>query len=416
MAGQAARELPAKPTGSYAHLVILAGMKRSCAFLLFSMLAFKIPAQTSNFIKGKIINGETGAGIPNASVFITNSSKGTVSNNAGEFELNNVPEGNYELVVSCISYETQVYTYKASQLPLRIQIQMKPKADELQAVVVEPYEKNGWENWGKFFTENFIGASANAKDCRIVNYQALHFRNSKKKNLLRVTAEEPLMIENRALGYKIQYQLEEFSYDFDKKILLYFGYTLFSDLNKKGPKAWQLKNRQKAYYGSIAHFMKSCYSNRLQEEGFEVKRLSKTPNLEKKRVKKIYRQQMAAVSKDSSGYYEKILRQPDMFETYGKDLLTADSLVTAIDSLSKTLFFANYLYITYKKEKEDPAYLDFSNERRQPFYQRSVLFLINHTAVVIEANGNYHMPQDLINYGYWGWSEKIASMLPVDYR
>jgi len=261
-------------------------MSTSAMFLLFSMIACKLFAQ-SNYIKGKIINGETGAAIPNASVFITNTSKGTVSNSAGDFELDNVPEGSYDLVVSCISFETQAYTYRANQLPLRIQIQMKPKADELKEVVIEPYEKNGWETWGKFFTENFIGTSANAGSCTIKNYQALHFRNSKKKNLLTVTAEEPLIIENKALGYKIQYQLEGFSYDFDKNILLYFGYTLFSELNKKAAKAWQLKNRQQAYNGSIAHFMRSLYNNRLLEEGFEVKRLIKTPNLEKERVKKI---------------------------------------------------------------------------------------------------------------------------------
>jgi hypothetical protein len=391
-------------------------MKAVMALALLYAAWAPASAQPTNSIKGKIINGETGSPIARASVFITNTSKGTVSNDAGNFELDNVPEGSYDLVVSCISFETQVYTYKASQLPLRIQIQLKPKADELQAVIIEPYEKNGWENWGKFFTENFIGESDNAKNCRIVNYQVLHFRNSKKKNLLTVTAEEPLIIENKALGYTIQYQLEGFSFDFSKKMLLYFGYTLFSDLNKKGPKPRQLKNRQKAYNGSMAHFMRSCYSNRLQEEGFEVKRLVKTPNLEKARVRNIYREQRGTVSKDSSDYYEGVLRQPDMFEHYGKDLLTADSLLTTIDSLSKSLFFTDYLYITYKKAKEDQAYLDFSNERRQPFYQRSVIFLINKNPVVIDAAGNYHMPQDLINYGYWSWSEKVASMLPIDYR
>jgi len=391
-------------------------MKGRCAFLLFSMLVFNASGQSLNYIKGKIINGVTGAAIANASVFITNSSKGTVSSSKGEFELNGVPEGVYDLVASCIGFETQVYTYKASQLPLRLQIQMKPKADELKEVVIEPYEKNGWETWGKFFSDNFIGSSADARDCRIINYQVLHFRNSKKKNLLTVTAEEPLIIENKALGYRLQYQLEGFSFDFDKKILLYFGYTLFRELNNKGPKTWQLKNRQRAYNGSMAHFMRSLYTNHLPEEGFEVKRLIKTPNLEKERIKKIYREHMGAVSKDSSHYYERILKQPDMFENYGKDLLTADSLVTAIDSLNKSLFFTNYLYITFKNEKEDPAYVDFSNERRQAFYQRSIIFLINNTPVTIEADGNYHMPQDLISYGYWGWSEKVASMLPVDYR
>jgi len=105
-----------------------------------------------------------------------------------------------------------------------------------------------------------------------------------------------------------------------------------------------------------------------------------------------------------------------MLEDYGKSLLTADSLVTAVDNLAKRLFFNNYLYIVYKNEKEEPAYLDFTHERRQPFYQRSVVFLINNNPIVIDAIGNYYMPQDMIDYGYWGWSEKVANMLPVDYK
>ena len=393
-------------------------MKLLTAFVLICAMTFDVSGQRNNFIKGKIINGETGAAIAKASVFITNTSKGTVSTETGEFELNNVPEGTYDLVVSCIGFETQVYTYKASQLPLRIQVQMKSKADELKAVVIEPYEKNGWETWGKFFTDNFIGTAAIAKNCRIRNYQSLRFRYSKKRGLLTVTTEEPLIIENEALGYAVQYQLEEFSYDFEKKILLYFGYTLFHDLREKGPKQWQQKNREAAYSGSIAHFMRSLYTNRLAEEGFEIKRLVKTINLEKARIKKIYRETAGnlSFSKDSSAYYEKILRQPDEFENYGKSLLTADSVVSTIDSLTKSLWFNDCLAITYKNEKEDPAYLAFANERRQAFYQRSVILLINEKPVKIDAVGNYYMPQDLISYGYWGWSEKVSSMLPVDYK
>ena len=263
-------------------------MKHIPVFLLLLFLTGHAFAQPSNYIKGRVVNGETGTGIPNASVFISNTSKGTVSNSAGEFELPDVPAGNYDLVVSCIGYETQVYSYKASQLPLKLQVQLAPKAEELQTVVVEPYEKDGWEKWGKFFIENFIGTSANATACSIKNYKALHFRNSTKRNQLTVTANEPLIIENKALGYKIQYQLEGFSYGFSDHVLTYFGYTLFDELNKKGASKRQLKNREKACNGSIVHFMTSLYHNRLVEEGFEVKRLYKTPNLEKQRVKNIY--------------------------------------------------------------------------------------------------------------------------------
>ena len=392
-------------------------MKHIPVFLLLLFLTGHAFAQPSNYIKGRVVNGETGTGIPNASVFISNTSKGTVSNSAGEFELPDVPAGNYDLVVSCIGYETQVYSYKASQLPLKLQVQLAPKAEELQTVVVEPYEKDGWEKWGKFFIENFIGTSANATACSIKNYKALHFRNSTKRNQLTVTANEPLIIENKALGYKIQYQLEGFSYGFSDHVLTYFGYTLFDELNKKGASKRQLKNREKAYNGSIVHFMTSLYHNRLVEEGFEVKRLYKTPNLEKQRVKNIYVHSSPSKQvKDSAEYYERILRGPDMLETYGNSLLTTDSLVAKTDALNKYLFFNDYLYIVCKKAKEDNKYLEYIHEKREPYWRISVVFLPNRRAITIDAKGNYSMPQDFMSYGYWSWSEKISSILPLDYR
>jgi CarboxypepD_reg-like domain len=400
------------------HYLSLATMKFVIAYLLLVISNADAIAQPANAIKGKIVNGETGAAISNPSVFITNTSKGTVSSSNGEFELVNVPLGTYDLVVSCISFETQAYTYTSIQLPLNMKIQLKPKADELQAVIIEPYEKDGWEKWGKFFLDNFIGSSSNAQQCTIKNYTALHFRNSKNKNLLTVTADEPLIIENKALGYKIKYQLEGFSFNFNNGTLLYYGYTLFNDLDGKPPKQNQLKNREKAYNGSIQHFMSGIYNNRLAEDGFEVKRLVKTPNLEKQRVKSLYRENhINNKPKDSSDYYEKILRQPDMLEKYGERLLTGDSLLISEATASiKKIFFPDYLYITYKNEKEDAEYLRYIHENRPAYYQHSVVFLLNNKAISIDPMGNYYMPQDFMSYGYWSWSEKIATMLPLDYK
>jgi hypothetical protein len=85
----------------------------------------------------------------------------------------------------------------------------------------------------------------------------------------------------------------------------------------------------------------------LSKEGFEVKRLIKTSNYEKERVKKILsgssvlsslttnwksgtpidinvKQNDTKGSLDSSGYYDRILRQPDEIETYGNYYMPLD--------------------------------------------------------------------------------------------
>jgi CarboxypepD_reg-like domain len=414
-------------------------MKSALLFLFFCLGVLNSYSQ-SNFIKGKVVQGETELVVINASVFITNTSRGTVTNEQGDFLLPDVPVGTYDLVISCVGYETLVYTYKPGQLPLNLRVALIPKPTELAAVTVEPAEKDGWKKWGKFFTDNFVGTGSYSKECIIANKEALRFRYSRKRNLLTVTAAEPLQIKNKMLGYNIQYQLESFNFDFKKGYLSFLGYSLFQELKQGGAKRRQLKNRQLSYNGSMIHFMKSLYANKLLQEGFEVKRLIKTPNREKERIKKMLKENAVLSSStkswktgipidinvkkneekgdaDSSGYYNRILRQPDEIETYGNYFLSADSLVTVIDGITRQFAFDDYLYVMFKKEKEDPAYLQHTNElNRSPYFQRSMLYLTNKTGVSIDEKGNYYMPLDIISYGYWGWSEKISGMLPLDYE
>lgn len=419
-----------------AYLRVLIGV-----MLLF--LSAGVRAQEKSRIIGRVLNGETEMPIPNASVFITNTSKGTITNNAGSFELNSIPAGNYDLVISSVGYATQVFSFSSEKLPLNLKILLAPKAMELDSITVEPYLRDGWEEWGKFFIENFIGTSAAAKQTRIKNYKAIRFRFSKKKNLLTAVADEPLIIENRALGYKIQYQLEDFRFNFTDKTLFYLGYNLFEDMSedkKRIPKRY-LTNRKIAYEGSMMHFMRSLYSNELIANGFEVKRMYRNPNTEKERVRGLIKAHPNLMSRtrpknlsvtisgasgvvanpetqdaDSSSYYERILRQPDFIETYGADILTADSLVSMSADSSKYLFFQNYLYVKFLKSKEPREFLVWAMQSRQSYYPISQVFLVENTAVEIAKNGSYFPPQNIFSLGFWAWSEKIAHTLPLDYR
>ncbi|RYY21726.1 MAG: carboxypeptidase-like regulatory domain-containing protein, partial [Chitinophagaceae bacterium] len=213
-------------------------------------------AQPGNYIRGTVWNAETETAIPNASVFITNTSRGTVSAADGGFSLTGIPAGKFDLVISSVGFATQVYSFSSEKLPLLLKIYLQPRVTELDAVVVEPYLKDGWEQWGKFFIDNFLGTTDAAKLCILRNHKALRFRFSKKRNLLTVSADEPLIIDNRDLGYRIQYQLEDFRYDFAAKTFFYLGYTLFEDMaeKKKAVPRRFLIARRKAYAGSMMHF------------------------------------------------------------------------------------------------------------------------------------------------------------------
>ena len=73
-----------------------------------------------------------------------------------------IPGGRYELIVSSIGYTTYNQSIYADKIQDSLTIRLKLKTLVMETVIIEPYEKDGWEKWGNFFLEKFIGTSANA--------------------------------------------------------------------------------------------------------------------------------------------------------------------------------------------------------------------------------------------------------------
>jgi hypothetical protein len=199
--------------------------------LIFFHCCVTLCAQTS--LKGKVVTSDTHKPVVSANVFLSNTSIGTVTDENGEFSITHFPAGRYDLVVSYIGYESYVISVQSNKLPARLEISLKPKVNELKEVILEPYEKNGWEKWGTFFMENFIGMSAFAEDCKLLNKEVIKFRFSKKNNTLQAFADDRLVIENKELGYLLKYDLVSFDFDFNTRRFLYQGYPLFEEMEAK---------------------------------------------------------------------------------------------------------------------------------------------------------------------------------------
>lgn len=391
----------------------------------FSFLLLSFVANSQKLIKGIVIDAEKNTPLLNVSVFLNTTAIGTITNAQGGFSFS-IPNGKYELVVSAIGYETHTQVINATDSHNFLTIKLKIKVQVMEGVVVEPYEKDGWEKWGKFFLESFIGTSAMARDCQIKNTEIIKFRRSKASNELFAIAHEPLIIENKALGYTIRYQLETFQYSFGTNYLLYAGYPFFQPMkgNAGRQRRWE-RNRNEAFVGSMMHFMRTIYRNRINEEGFELRAMQKIPNVEKQRVKAAYsantpmekltdgRMVRTTINRDTADYYNAIMRQPDFTNVVGKNLLTGDSVAYSVDSTTAGMDFKNYLLVIYNKTA--PA------EFRQQFpkastFMMSEITLINEQPIEIQANGHYFNPVDLMSTGYWAWSERMATMLPSDYK
>jgi len=411
-------------------------MKKCIATCMLLIIAVLAQSQVYT-LHGKIADKETGNPIPGASVFLSNTSIGTAANEKGIFSLHNVPGGKYDLVVSSLGYETYVETINPAKLTDELVITLKAKANQLADVVIGTFEKNGWATWGKTFTEDFIGTSLSAADCQIKNYDIIKFRYSNKKRHLEAFADEPLVIENKNLGYTIRYKLEMFAHDFANSTITYYGFPLFEQMsgNFRRQKKWQ-ENRKEAYFGSVMHFMRCLYVNKLKENGYEIKKMEKIENVEKKRVQKLYKYLAGAdgnvnfektLPKDSLAYYTKVLKQSDATNILHNELLPGDSVAYAADSVTAVFSFTDYLQITYTHKKTPAQYSRATlsgpslggdaniNSTLDAENITSFATLVNGRPLFVSYNGAYYAPQDMLTLGYWGYSEKLSELLPFDY-
>ena len=280
--------------------------------------------------------------------------------------------------------------------------------------------------------ENFIGTSAFSRDCKLLNKEVIKFRFSKKNNTLKAIANDRLVIENRALGYVLKYDMTRFEYDFGTRIFLYQGYPLFEEMEtkRKGLQKRWAENREDAYYGSVMHFMRSLFRNKLIEQDFEVRKLIKLPDAEKKRVRALYRAQavnaaingtlmvdgqLPGLRRDSAAYYRKVMNEPESMNVLINTILPGDSIAYALDSATVGLEFNDYLQVVYTKKKTPPEYQKMLTRGVTSILLTSELFRTSANPIMVLASGNYFEGTDLITSGYWAWSEKIANLLPNEY-
>ncbi|MNY04078.1 hypothetical protein D3C86_1367300 [compost metagenome] len=121
--------------------------------------------------------------------------------------------------------------------------------------------------------DKFIGFDRD--DVRIKNQRTLKFSYDKRNKFLKVKAPQTLVIENKKLGYTIQYNLINFQADFKSKSTSYLGTSFFKETSSRKE---IVLNRMNAYQGSLMHFFRSLYKNELEKDGFIVNHAKRIPN------------------------------------------------------------------------------------------------------------------------------------------
>ncbi len=401
-------------------------------------------ALSQSVIKGTVIASDSKKPLPAVSVYLNNTSIGTTTNDKGFFILRNIPSEKFKLIASSIGYETYAEMIDPKKISGDIIITLNPKPEQLDNVVLVPDDPKGWKKWGKLFTDLFIGTNSNSNQCHIENPEVIRLRMN-PDNTLTAFASEPLVIMNYALGYEIKYKLEEFEYDFNTKIVSYNGYALFKDLglsNKKKEKKYE-QERKETYQGSLLHFMRTYFVNKLESQGFEMRNLGNISNPEKDRAKFRFWQEwrlhkdsvilvvtdsaigigaepgkstyavMKYMYTDSTPYFQKKLLEPDSIVSH--QIVPADSIGFAEDSATAGLYFKDSLEVSYKLKPIPNKYKALSKEHKKETYPVSQFMFVNQKPVYISANGYYYGPHDLKITGFWAWWETMSTMLPYDY-
>lgn len=378
-------------------------------------------------LRGRIVENEGKSPLPFANVFIDNSILGVATDVDGTFVINHIPDRSFDLVVSYVGYEPRMisYTYDPDKPDDELVIELTVDTKMLQSVVVEfekpkKRERRDRKLLQRFVTE-FLGQGDNSKKCRIVNPEVFQVVELNSPNSYKVTADKPVYIENRALGYRVSFYLDEFTFINGAQSTK--GKAKFEELSPKSRKQnrqWE-NARDKAYRGSLPHFLNSLIEDNLEEEGFQINTVQ----------------------------FDSVTSEYFSTTHYGANLEEVLSL-EAMETDDKYVLKTNSdIEVTYKNEYEDSDYVKrFRSKSKNLTYKytdrksisrvklganqslnsdlnnfeisslqlfQTSVILFNNREPIIDYPGNFSDESDVKYLGWWNWGG-VSEILPFEYR
>jgi hypothetical protein len=358
-----------------------------CLFVLFIyFFPLNSWAQTSGSVEGIVVEDDSiRTPVPFANVFLSNTLIGITADDQGHFILPIVPNGKYTLTASSIGYTHNSIEIEVTGSNTTIEISLGMEATKLREVEVK-WNRSEYARQLKTFNRLFLGTTVNAAQCEIENIADVNFVYDKEKKILTATCDKPIEIDNKALGYHVTYLLDLFKVDYKIGYCFMAGIPRFTNLATKSINQiaqWE-KERNRAYYGSTNHFMRSLKSKQLKQNGFYVYAL--THRLERGD------EQPKQVLVNDSLYFQREVHEKDLLNTRKPEKY--------------------FLKIVYQNEQPEKGFIATKDI---PFEEVSYLRYANPGLTVYE-NGYY---EDALSYyleGYISWSNKIADMVPMEYQ
>jgi len=244
-------------------------MKKTALILLFFQITV---ISFSQVIKGTISDKKTKSAIDYASVYINGTFIGTYTDENGNFELDISKSPSMPVSISAIGYYSVTLDEYSVSKPLIISLE--PKIFELQEVVIKAKAIDRQRRANMvIFRNEFLGTTDNGRMCDILNEKDITFNYGSDRDTLKAYASKPILIENRALGYKITYYLDAFEFYRKEQSFFFKGNMVFTEdlTSDESKQQFYTKKRQYAYIGSRMHFFRTLWTNSLGSTGFDVK-------------------------------------------------------------------------------------------------------------------------------------------------
>jgi hypothetical protein len=327
---------------------------------------------------GRVLDDSTSLPLSNVNVYLANTTLGGSTDARGQFEIRNIPLGSYEIVASLLGYTVFSSRFVAKEAsPTNIAIRLKPVNLEVGEVLISAPDPTEWRRQLQRFKDLFLGTTPFSKECTLINGEMLDFEES-PDGLFAATARVPLKIENRALGYSIEFVLKTFKVQNDVMTLEGLPkYTELKPSDSAEEKRWR-ENRMRAYRGSLRHFLACLFKKELASNGYFVHELGSL---------QLDQQIMA------------------------RRILTEDEIILGRSPNYANVAFSGYLEVEFAGEVEP----GFNLMRKSGTINQVSWLALNAYTITITERGLINEPFPTKVWGYWAW-KRTADALPLNFE
>ena len=177
--------------------------------LLFFSLGYGITF--SQTITGTVREKGSGLPLPFANVFVNNTTIGSSTDAEGRFRISGNFTNEIELVASFVGYATEVKMISLrNKKEVQVDFDLAFNEGNLTEIELKAKRDKSWERELRRFKEVFLALPDDPyrSQIELENPWVVEFEKVKPEkgpNYLQASAQEPLKITNKALGYRIDY-------------------------------------------------------------------------------------------------------------------------------------------------------------------------------------------------------------------